>query len=320
MCEISVIMSVYNESISEINASVDSIINQTFNDFELIIIIDNPARQELKINLEKKDPRVRVYVNKVNMGLAKSMNKAVAYSQGRFLARMDADDISLPERLRKEYLVMKNADYCLVCTGYEFMDENGEDLGMKSGHITSKLLVAGLPYDNTIHHPTVMMRKDVFEQVGGYRNFPCSQDYDLWLRMSEYDSRMYYIDEILFRYRIRSNSISQKNKIKQLTTWWYIQKLYRQRRKRGYDRFSEEDYVKYLKKSHIYDLKYCEDADKAMGIKFKLDKMRNENTLKSKVIRLAMAIRIVWMSAFYRKYYIKIIRYRIFKCIHRFRL
>ena len=313
MCEISVIMSVYNESYSDINAAVDSIINQTFTEYEFIIIIDNPMRQEMKIILEEKDPRIRVYINEVNMGLAKSMNRAVAYSKGRFLARMDADDISLPDRLRKEYLVMKDMEYCLVCTGYEFIDENGKNLGIKSGHITSKLLVAGLPYDNTIHHPTVMMRKDVFEQVGGYRNFPCSQDYDLWLRMSEYDSRMYYIDEVLFKYRIRSDSISQKNKVKQLTTWWYIQKLYRQRRKNGHDCFSKEDYERYLKKNHVYESKYCEDADKAMEIKCNLDKKRNEKSLKSKVIRVSMAIRIAKKSEFYRKYYIRIIRYRILK-------
>ena len=103
MPEVSVLMSIYNERYNDIEKAVNSVLKQTFKDFEFIIVIDEPSRANLASMLEARDPRIKIYLNKENIGLAKSMNRAAELADGKYLARMDADDVSLPQRLEKEY-------------------------------------------------------------------------------------------------------------------------------------------------------------------------------------------------------------------------
>jgi len=311
MCSISVLMSIYNERIEDIYKAINSILKQTFSDFEFIIVIDNPKRADIKEELCLLDRRIKVIVNETNIGLALSMNKAASIAQGKYLARMDADDISVNHRFEKQYQVLVENDYSLVCTGYIMIDESDNPIGIESGNISDRDLIRLLPYDNTIHHPTVMMKKTVFDEVGGYRNFPCSQDYDLWLRMVKADDKMHYLPDKLFKYRIREESISQKNKVKQITTWWYIQSLYWEREKRGIDCFSEENYHRYLEKQKVYDEKYCRNELAARKRKSQVDILKGNN--KYKVKRLMLMCLIFLNSSFYRKYYLKLFEYKIIK-------
>ena len=314
MPKLSVIMSVYNETEEDIIKSIESIKNQTFSDFEFLIIIDDPQRESLKSALESMDSRIRVYVNEENIGLALSMNKAASLSAGKYLARMDADDISLIERFEKEVCILDSNRFDFVCTGYTLINEDDIEIGVFSPHYSDEEVVKLLPYDNTIHHPTVMFSKRVFDKVGGYRNFPCSQDYDLWLRMVEHGVKVHYIDEVLFKYRIRQQSISEKNKVKQITTWWYIQELYRQRKKEGNDSFSVDNYNEYLLKQKVYDKKYCQDAAKARRLKTKVDVMKKSS--KNRYARPFLIFAIMLKSKFYRKYYFHMINYKFHKKGH----
>ena len=103
---ISVLMSVYNETLREIRESIDSILAQTYTDFELIIVLDQPNYDEglsLLREYASQDNRIKILVNEKNMGLALSMNYAAEHAKGAFLLRMDADDICMPDRLQKQY-------------------------------------------------------------------------------------------------------------------------------------------------------------------------------------------------------------------------
>ena len=119
--KISVIMSTYNEKEIWVKEAVDSILNQTVNDFEFIIIVDKPDNNkiiDLLHEYEMNDKRVKVYINNKNLGLVKSLNKAIRLSNGKFIARMDADDYSYPQRFEKQLnLLQNNPDVSLCATG-----------------------------------------------------------------------------------------------------------------------------------------------------------------------------------------------------------
>lgn len=110
---ISVIMSTYNESVSELRESIESVLKQTYSNIEFVIVIDNPNNEELSVFIYSfDDPRIRVIKNDRNIGLVNSLNKAICQSKGEYLARMDADDICEVNRLKlqKEYLDKNNLD------------------------------------------------------------------------------------------------------------------------------------------------------------------------------------------------------------------
>ena len=252
MAKVSVLMSVYNESGDEIRQSVESILNQTFVDFELIIINDNILNAQLHDCLEKieqKDIRIKVYHNKQNIGLAMSMNKAASYASGQYFARMDADDISEVTRFEKQVELLDSGRYDLICTNFVRIDENGNVLDkepVEQKHDGADL--KGLIYRrNFIHHPTVMMTRQIFELVGGYRNFPCTQDLDLWMRMEENGCRIHMIHESLLRYRIRQNSTTLSKGLQQKLTVYYIRELALQRAKTGKDSYSYDEYLNFIR-------------------------------------------------------------------------
>lgn len=277
MCKVSVVMSTYNENIEELTQSIESILNQTFKEFEFIIILDNPQNQEhIKILNEyvNKDIRIKFFINEENIGLAKTLNKGIEIAKCKYIARMDADDISLPERLEKQYNILENnKDIDIVSTNKINIDENGAELE-KSGSLPTedKEIKRILEKMSIIVHPSVMFRKDRIEQLGKYREFPASQDYDLWLRACNENYKFYIIDEYLIKYRIRSNNISNKNPLKQWVIHEYIFKLYKQRMQKVKDNFSIEDLNKYLQKHKAFDEK--EIAKFKNGLTY-MQKMKN---------------------------------------------
>ena len=249
---ISVLMSVYNESLDEIRQSVDSILTQSYTDFELIVVLDRADYAEglaLLREYEGKDARVKVLVNEKNMGLALSMNRAAEYASGVYLLRMDADDICLPGRFQLQYDAISAGDYDLICGNYDFMDEDGNDLPQKPQLYNDKQLSALLPYRNIVHHPTAIMTAEIFRKVGGYRNYPCAQDYDLWLRMKCAGARMHMMPQKLIRYRVRQTSTTAQKRYKQSCTVAYIRSLYGEKNKMA--GYSYEGYLTYLDKRGV---------------------------------------------------------------------
>ena len=250
MCKVSILMSVYNDPLNYLKESVESIIAQTFTDFECIIIQDNPGRDDVEPFIQGfNDPRFKVYKNEKNLGLALSMNRAAGFASANVFARMDADDIADPRKLELGYdaISKKNAD--VVFSNYEFIDGNSKIIEdrykrvFKDGYVVSED-IAMTP--NQIHHPTVMMRKSVFEKVGGYRNFPCAQDSDLWLRLQENGAVFYSIAQPLLLYRINPQGTTQMKLFKQQLTTHYIYSLSLERIQTGKDSYSIENYECFL--------------------------------------------------------------------------
>ena len=271
--QISVVMCVYNERLSWIKESIRSILEQTYSNFELIIIVDNPdISEQIKsyINIESQnDRRIKAIYNEANVGLAKSLNIGIACSNGKYIARMDADDISINDRLQKElnYLIETNAD--VVACQRIIIDEFGEKIGKSALSIRNPEIT--LPVSNCICHPSVIFRRDSILDINGYRAFPKSQDYDLWLRFLAAGKKIVILNEYLIKYRIHEKSISSGNRLEQYYISEYQKKLYKQRLKYGNDNFTEEGLKNYLKKKHIDKRKndrYCfarELTDKAIN-------------------------------------------------------
>ena len=175
---ISVIMSVYNEKLEWLSKAVESILNQTYKDFEYIIIIDNPNLDKSAMDyLENKatnDARIRIHRNEKNIGLMNSLNVGIKLAKGEIIARMDADDISLPDRFERELKFMQQNNFDLVSGNRIDIDENGKEIG-RAIHVMDNPQ-KHLPYTNFIVHPSVMVRTDVMRELGGYRGFYNSED------------------------------------------------------------------------------------------------------------------------------------------------
>lgn len=252
MPKISVLMSVYNETPEQLHLAIDSVLKQTYQDFELVIINDAPQNLAIKECLHEIEnehcEKVHIYFNENNIGLALSMNRAAELSSGEYIARMDSDDISCPDRFEKEVSVLDSGLYDFVFTNNETISESGELLKIKDVFpITQdEDICSHICQDNFIHHPTIMMTRSIFEKAGQYRNFPCAQDYDLWLRLVSVGCRFHMIDESLYIYRLRDTSVTARKRLQQKLTLDYSRELFLQRIKTGADSYSYEGYCNYI--------------------------------------------------------------------------
>ena len=302
--EISILMSFYNEKEEEIIKSISSIISQTFKKWELILVCDNPTRKDFVLYLKKKyflEKRIKIIENEKNIGLALSMNKALSFSKGEYIARMDSDDICMKKRLEEQLKYMKKNKVDLCCSDFNFIDENDCILTLKARSYENSELRRLLPYENTIHHPTVMIKKNILVECGGYRNFPCAQDYDLWLRLWEKNITMGIIKKPLIQYRIRNNSISQAKKLQQLYTIWYIQKCFNLRLKGKKDIFTLQNYSEYLNRGKVFDIKFREKFEQDRAFKNSLIQYKGKYRYWFLILILLLK------SSFYKKYYSKLL-------------
>lgn len=247
---ISVLMSVYNEKLSWIEEAIDSILNQTYPNFEFIIVIDNPNLSKDVVNflreLETKEKRIKLIFNEQNMGLAQSMNIALKHASGEYIARMDADDISVEKRFEKEISLIEQYHVDVVSSAQIDIDENGNEVSRRGFTRNPRQVKRWLKFTNFIGHSTVMIKADALRKVGGYRNFKVAQDYDLWLRMLSEGYQFYITGDYLIRYRRRESGITQKHRMDQYYTLIYQRQLDKERRNKGFDNFSLDNYDRFL--------------------------------------------------------------------------
>lgn len=207
--KVSVIMSVYNGE-TYLSEAIKSIQTQSFNNFEFVIVNDASTDRTAEILQHIDDPRIRVLTNQQNLGLTKSLNKALNHCRGEFIARMDADDLSHPLRLEKQVAFLEShPTHALVGSSYYVIDERGRTTSHAGVLTESAQIKAGLKDQNWFGHGSVMMRKSALGMVGGYdEEFRYAQDYDLWLRLSElYD--VANIHEPLYFWRNTAHAISR---------------------------------------------------------------------------------------------------------------
>ena len=208
---ISVILPAYNCE-KFIGKAIQSVLQQTFIDFELIIINDGSTDKTEFAILEFADPRIVYQKNPENKGLIFSLNRGIELAQGKYIARMDADDICLPERFIKQKTFLdENQNITVVATTIDFINEQGEkkgswDLDRKT--ITEQQIRKHMPYENCIAHPTVMMRSDVLKNLKYNWKQKNIEDYDLWLRILNRGMNIKKIDESLLLYRLHGDSVT----------------------------------------------------------------------------------------------------------------
>ena len=197
---ISIVMPVYNEKIQYLNDSINSILNQTFSDFELLIINDGSTEVE-GINYIKSynDPRIRLINNEHDF--ISTLNRGVKEARGKYLVRMDADDIMKPHRLECQYYYMEDNPEIDICgSWFELFGNRKGEINVKSKH---EEIVSNLLTHNTIAHPTIIMRDTVFKKIEPLYeyNYPTAEDYRLWTVLAIKGYRFANIPEVLLRYR-----------------------------------------------------------------------------------------------------------------------
>lgn len=202
-------MSVYNGG-RHLSTAIESILGQTFRDFELLIINDASTDNSRKIIQSYDDSRIRLLDNQERMGLTRSLNRGLREAQGSLVARMDADDVSLPGRLATQVKTMERAqaDVCFCRVVFEDKTSGKEWVW----HETEWELVRWRALFRNSYgiHPASMFKRDVILAIGGYdERFPRAQDYDLWDRCVVHNLKFVYTQEPLLRYRLHIQGVSR---------------------------------------------------------------------------------------------------------------
>lgn len=199
---VSVVMSVFNGELY-LREAVESILRQSFRDFEFIIIDDGSTDKSGGIldAFQSTDARVRVF-HQENRGLIGSLNRGCGLALGKYIARMDADDIAVGDRLQRQIAFMETHPEVAVLGGaVEFIDQTGKTLGIAQYPCHNREIQRALLDSNVMWHPSVLIRKTAFVAADGYRNVTDAEDYDLWLRIAD-RFRLANLNAVLLRYRI----------------------------------------------------------------------------------------------------------------------
>lgn len=188
-----------------IQEAIESVLEQTYRNFELIIIDDCSTDDTFKVAFSFKDPRIKIFQNKENKGVIFSLNKALNFAKGFYLARFDADDICLPSRIQTqiEFLIKKNVDI----VGSYYM-KFGNKSGIVKNPIHDQEIKTSLLFFNPIGHPTVLFKRALFDNGLFYYkdDWKHVEDYELWTRLIK-NIRFYNVPKVLLKYRVSNGSI-----------------------------------------------------------------------------------------------------------------
>lgn len=203
---ISILMGIYNIPDKEqLAKSIDSIINQTYKNFEFIIIDDGSTNDTYKWleDLSKEDSRIKIYKNKKNLGLQKTLNKALKLSSGEYIARMDGDDYCSYDRFQKQIDFLKNnKEYQLVSTNSNCFD----DSGIWGERIFDEIITKkSFLFTSPIQHGSILTYRWCYEKMNGYseeKYAERNEDYELFMRMYANGIKMYTIQEKMYYYRV----------------------------------------------------------------------------------------------------------------------
>lgn len=239
--KISVIMAVYNSS-KYLSQTIESVLNQTFKDFELIIIDDKSTDNSLDIvkKYASSDQRITYICNEQNSGPAKSRNKGLKIAKGKCIAILDSSDIFLPDRLKMQYEFLENnPDFYLVGAGAVDINENGTETTVERPITDEKKLKQKLPKVCKLVHSTTMFRNT---RTFFYREkFAYAHDYDLFLNILSQNKKITCLPDILVKYRVLPGSISFSKKIQQYLFAEKVREFYDQRRRTGKDEYDNFD-------------------------------------------------------------------------------
>ena len=226
--EISLIMSVYNGE-DYLREAIDSVLAQSFASWELIIInvSSTDSTAEILSEYALRDERIKVHTNETNLRLPSSLNKGLSYAEGKYIARMDADDICLPDRLEKQYNFMeKNTDVALSSCRFLTTKNGVVSSGGCGGKCDFESVKALLLVTNPILHPGIIAKAEVIKKLGYDKNFTCTEDMELWTRFVTSGYKIEIIPEYLMIYRLHDKQITGTTLEKQRTEVIAVQKAY----------------------------------------------------------------------------------------------
>lgn len=211
MCKISIVMPVYNSE-KYLSTAVESILSQTFSDFTLIAVDDCSTDDSLAILRSYRDKRIQIMENFRHKGIARVLNEGLNYAKGDLIFRMDADDISLPQRLQRQVDFMENHPQVFACgSDTDLIDERGQIIGHRNTQKGDQCIKIALFLGETsIAHPSVVMRASTMKthQLKYSENYLYAEDYELWCRCSTFG--VYEnIPETLVQYRHHDKSVSK---------------------------------------------------------------------------------------------------------------
>lgn len=207
---ISVLMPVYNAE-RYLRESVESVLKQSYDDFELIIVDDGSKDNSLSIAQEfaRQDHRIRIFVNQQNLGVAKTRNRAIREAQGEYIACLDNDDVALPTRLAEQFHFLENhPDHALVASDIEIIDEHSRCVAVRIYPHSDGEIRACLTRMNPIANPASMFRRSAFLELGGaYDESVCPvEDYEFVTRVAR-RFKLANLDRKLTRYRITATQV-----------------------------------------------------------------------------------------------------------------
>lgn len=243
--DISVIMSVYNGE-TYLAEAIESVRNQTFKNWELIIINDcsTDSTGEILAAFAAKDERIKVHPNEVNLKLPSSLNRAISLCTGKYIARMDADDICLPDRLEKQYRFMEeHTDVALSSCRFMTVKNGVYASGGAGGRCDHEALKALLLVVNPILHPGVIAKAEVMKEFLYDTTLTCTEDLELWTRMVMGGQKIQILPECLFIYRLHDKQITSTTLERQHTEVLKIQNKYYESMLREMDEEMQEFYI-----------------------------------------------------------------------------
>ena len=253
--DISVIMSVYNGE-TYLDEAIESVINQTFQNWELIIINDcsTDSTGDILNRFALKDERIKVHTNEVNLKLPSSLNKAISLCQGKYIARMDADDICLPQRLEKQFKFMEeNKDVSLSSCRFMTVKNGVYASGGAGGRCDNHSIRSILLISNPILHPGVIAKAEVMKDLGYDTSLTCTEDLELWTRLAINNYKMQILPECLLIYRLHDKQITSTTLERQHTEVLKVENKY-------YDSLLKE-MDEEMKKFYISGIYFTETPD-----------------------------------------------------------
>ncbi|HIP35303.1 MAG TPA: glycosyltransferase [Crocinitomix sp.] len=207
--KLSVILPVYNSE-KYVYKAIESVLKQTFTNFELLVINDGSTDKSAQIIASFKDDRISIINNETNIGLTKTLNKGLDKARGKYIARMDADDICLPTRFEKqiEYLD-NNPDIDVLGTAFEIFGNENQTVYPPINSIEINL---ELYFNNIMCHPSIMLRKNSINDLKYDDKYLHNEDWAFWLKCIQNGLKFSNLNTVLLKYRVQGQNISQQHK------------------------------------------------------------------------------------------------------------
>jgi glycosyltransferase involved in cell wall biosynthesis len=235
---VSVLINAYNAE-PYLAECLDSVLAQTLEDFEVIVVDDgsSDATGQIAEAYARRDPRVRVYHNERNLGIPATINRALAHSRGEFIAKMDADDVTVPERFAKQVAYLRaHPEVVMVGGWWSRIEADGRELGGHRPRASNRRLAQQMLRRCVMVHPTVMVRGDLMRRIKYREFFRYAQDYDLFLRLSEH-GEIAMLPEVMVKARFNPKGVTVQRFHEQAQYARYARTFARQRRRRGTDEY-----------------------------------------------------------------------------------